>query len=101
MNFFGPYLDMWKNYADFKGCTTVRGYWMAVLVNFIITTALGIIGIEIIAGLYSLAVLIPGLAICVRRLRDAGFHWSAILLPLIPLVGWIILIVKLCRASKG
>ena len=100
MNFFGPYLDMWKNYANFADRTTVRGYWMAFLVNVIISTALGIIGIEILAGLYSLATLIPGLAICVRRLRDAGFHWTAILLPLIPLVGWIILIVKLCRDSK-
>ena len=100
MNFFGPYLDMWKNYANFADRTTVRGYWMAFLVNFIVSSALGIIGIEILTGLYGLATLIPGLAICVRRLRDAGFHWSAILLPLIPLVGWIILIVKLCRASK-
>ena len=100
MNFFGPYLDMWKNYANFGGSTTRRGYWMAVLVNLIVGIILGITGIEILAYLYSLATLIPGLAMCVRRLRDAGFHWTAILLPLIPAVGWIILIVKLCLRSK-
>ncbi len=100
MNFFGPYLDMWKNYANFGGRTTVRGYWLAVLVNIIVSTIISFIGIEILSGIYGLAILIPGLAICVRRLRDAGFHWTALLLYFIPLVGWIILIVKLCRASK-
>ena len=100
MNFFGPYLDMWKNYANFGGRTTVRGYWLAVIVNLIVSTIISFIGIEILSGIYGLAILIPGLAICVRRLRDAGFHWTALLLYFIPLVGWIILIVKLCRASK-
>ena len=80
MNFFGPYLDMWKNYANFGGRTTVRGYWLAVLVNFIVGTIISFIGIEILSGIYGLAILIPGLAICVRRLRDAGFHWTALLL---------------------
>ena len=91
------YLDMWKNYANFSGTTSVRGYWMATLFNIIISTIAGFI--PIVNYIYPLAVLIPGLAIAVRRLKDAGKSWTAILLPLIPLVGSIILIIKLCKPS--
>ena len=93
------YLDMWKNYANFSGTTSVRGYWMAFLFNVIASTALGFIPIPVVSYIYTLAALIPGLALTVRRLRDAGKSWTAIFLGLIPLVGSIILIVKLCRPS--
>ncbi len=99
MSFFNEYINMWKNYVNFKDRTTVRGYWMAFLVNFIVSFVLGIIGIDILISLYSLATLLPSLAICVRRLRDGGNGWGWIFISLVPLVGWIILIVKLCKAS--
>ena len=38
------YLDMWKNYANFSGRTSVRGYWMAFLFNFIASAVFSIIG---------------------------------------------------------
>ena len=99
MSFFHGYIEMWKNYANFKGRTSVRDYWMAVLVNFIIGTVLGFIGIELISSLYGLAVLIPGIAVCIRRLRDAGKAWGWIFISLVPVVGFIILIVMLCKKS--
>lgn len=99
MKFFAEYINMVKNYANFKDRTTVRGYWMAFLVNVIISAILSIIGIEWLAGLYSLALLVPGLGICVRRLRDAGYRWTWIFISLIPLVGWILLILKLVKPS--
>ena len=97
------YLDMWKNYANFSGKTSVRGYWMAFLFNIIASTIISLIGtipaLAFLAGLYSLAALIPGLAITIRRLRDAGQGWGWIFISLVPLVGVIILIVKLCKPS--
>ena len=99
MSFFHGYIEYWKNYANFKGRTTVRDYWMAFLVNFIIGTILGIIGIEILTSIYGIATIIPGLAICVRRLRDAGKGWGWIFISLVPVVGFIILIVMLCKKS--
>lgn len=99
MEIINAYVDMWKNYANFSGRTTVGGYWWAYLASLIVSLVIGILGIELLATVYSLAAFIPGIALTVRRLRDAGKHWSAILLPLIPLVGAIILIVKLCRPS--
>ena len=90
-------LDMWKNYANFSGKTSVRGYWMATLFNIIISTAVGFI--PVVSYIYSQAIIVPSLAITVRRLKDAGKSWTAIFLNLIPLVGSIILIVKLCKPS--
>ena len=98
-NIINNYVDMWKNFANFSGRTNVGGYWWAALAHFIVSAILAVIGVEILTTVYSLATLIPCLSLTVRRLRDAGKHWSAIFLSLIPLVGSIILIVKLCRPS--
>ena len=98
-NIINCYVDMWKNFANFSGRTNVGGYWWAYLANFIVGIILALIGVEILSNVYTLVALIPGIALTVRRLRDAGCHWSAIFLPLIPLVGAIILIVKLCKPS--
>ena len=97
------YIEMWKRYADFGGCTTVRGYWMAFLFNaiigYVLGFVLGLIGLGFLSYIYTLAALIPGLAITVRRLRDGGCHWANIFWPALPLVGTIILIIKLCKKS--
>ena len=98
------YMDMWKNYANFTGRTSVRGYWMAFLVNFAVGAVISILvaiipALAIVSTLYSLAALVPGLAIAVRRLIDAGYRWVHVLLGFIPLVGFIILIVLLCKPS--
>jgi len=103
------YLDMWKNYANFKGRTSVRGYWMAFLFNFLATLVCTAAGFLLMRGgapvnlpqyLYMLAALVPGLAVTVRRLRDSGRSWTCIFFALIPLAGAVILIVFLCAASE-
>ena len=97
------YLNMWKNYANFSARTTVRGYWMAFLFNiiagFIIGFIAGLIGLDFLAYLYSLAIFIPGLALSVRRLRDAGKTWVYMFIVLIPIVGIILYIITLCKPS--
>jgi uncharacterized membrane protein YhaH (DUF805 family) len=91
------YVDMWKNFANFSGRTTVAGYWWAYLVNFIVSTVIGFI--PYVGFIYGLVAIIPGLAITVRRLNDAGKHWAWIFISLVPLAGAIILIVMLCKPS--
>ena len=95
---------MWQNFANFSDRTDRRGYWMAFLINFIIGLVLSAIvailpKLAFISTIYGLAVLIPSLAICVRRLRDAGKHWAWIFIPFVPIVGWIILLIMLCKPS--
>ena len=83
------YLKVLKQYADFKGRARRQEYWMFFLFNMIISisfTVLAIVtGISTLASLgsiYSLAVLIPGIAVAVRRVHDTGKSGWFILIPL-------------------
>lgn len=91
------YLEVLKKYADFSGRARRKEYWMFTLVNFIIMVLLvileGLLGIVgVISGLYSLAVLIPTIAVAVRRLHDTGRSGWWFLLVFIPLAGLILLV---------
>lgn len=97
------YIEMWKNYFNFGGKSNVREFWMAILFHVIASFVVGLVAsilkMGLLTGLYSLAVIIPVLALQVRRLRDAGKGWGWIFITLVPLVGAIIYIVMLCKPS--
>lgn len=100
------YIDAFKNYANFSGRATRTQYWMFVLFNFIIslvlsfvlTMTIGDIG-NVLYAIYGLAVLIPSLAISVRRLHDTNRSGWWILISLVPLIGSIWLLILLCLDS--
>ena len=99
------YINVLKKYAVFQGRARRKEYWMFTLVNFIIACVLSLltrfIGIfGILSFVYSLAILIPSIAVCVRRLHDIGKSGWWFLLILIPLVGSIILLVWYCMDSQ-
>ena len=98
-NIINCYVDMWKNFANFSGRTNVGGYWWAYLANLIVGLVLSMIGVEFLITVYYLASLIPTLSIAVRRLRDAGKGWGWLFITLVPLVGWIIFIIMMCKPS--
>ena len=112
------FVNMFKNYANFTSRTTRRGFWMAVLFLFtagvIVSFVEGLLGLGSITELapnvyltisgpigiiFGLAILVPGIAIEVRRLRDAGLPWQNLFYVFIPIAGMIILIVKFCKPS--
>ncbi len=100
MGFFDWYMKCVKgHYADFEGRARRTEYWMFVLVNFIIAVVLGLIGrvihLPVISTLYALAVLVPGIAVGVRRLHDTGRSGWWLLIALIPVIGTIWVIVLL------
>lgn len=105
MNYYAICL---KKYAEFAGRARRKEYWMFVLVNFLIAIAIsiggGILGLEegtaVISGLYSLAVLVPGIAVTVRRLHDTGRSGWWMLIALIPIAGPIAMLIFLCGVSK-
>ncbi|MGP0587489.1 DUF805 domain-containing protein [Paenibacillus timonensis] len=101
------YLKVLKNYVGFQGRARRKEYWMFVLFNIIAAFVLGFIGglinqaFGLILGyVYGLAVLLPSLAVAVRRLHDTGRSGWMLLLSLIPLVGSIIVLVFLCMDSE-
>lgn len=90
--------DFWKNYVNFSGRTRRAGFWYPWLCLVIINIVLGIIdGIlfqaSILSGIFSLAVLIPGISLSTRRLHDIGKSGWWYLIAFIPLIGGILLII--------
>jgi uncharacterized membrane protein YhaH (DUF805 family) len=96
------YTTVLKKYAVFTGRARRKEFWMFVLFNVIISFVLGIVdgvaglnknGFGVLGAIYTLAVLIPGIAVSIRRLHDTDRSGWMLLLGLIPLVGAIILLV--------
>lgn len=86
------YLNVLKNYVQFSGRARRTEYWVFSLISFIITIALSLLN-ENLATLYTLAVLLPSLAVLVRRLHDTNRSGWWLLIALIPVIGGIVLIV--------
>lgn len=105
------YLAVLKNYAGFSGRARRKEYWMFALFNIIfvavavildnlVGTAIDGIGYGLFYFLYLLAVLIPSLAVAVRRLHDVGKSGWMILIGLIPIIGAIWLLVLYVSDSQ-
>ncbi len=87
-----------RKYAEFTGRASRPEFWWFVL--FVLTVSLGLNALSNgLASAWGFAILLPLLAVSVRRLRDAGFAWPMIFLGLIPLVGFIILTVLYAQRS--
>ena len=98
------YLEVLKKYAVFEGRARRTEYWMFFLINIIIAFAIGFIegllGSPGVVGIiYSLGVLIPGIAVAVRRLHDTDRSGWWLLIGFIPLIGAIVLLIFLVQDS--
>ena len=111
------YKNFFKGYADFTGRATRSDFWWVWLMNSILFLPLyifyfqmawndavetdTILGVAIISIYMILAIVLftPSLAVKVRRLRDAGFHWAFIFLHFVPM-GGIALLVLLAMPTK-
>ena len=80
-----------KKFADFSGRARRREYWFYTLFSFLVQIVLG--WIPVIGWLLSVALVVPGIAVSVRRLHDIGKSGWSLLLLLIPIIGAIILII--------
>jgi uncharacterized membrane protein YhaH (DUF805 family) len=95
------YIGVLKKFKVFTGRSDRREFWMFVLYNFIVGFVLGILSsipalgwiFRIVSVLFTLAIIVPGIAVGIRRLHDTNRSGWFLLLSLIPLVGAIILIV--------
>ena len=106
------YLKVLKQYADFNGRARRKEYWMfflfnmifaalASLIDYSVGTANFVSGSGLFQNIYSLVVLVPGLAVAVRRLHDVGKSGWMLLIAIIPLIGAIWLIVLMCTDSNA
>lgn len=98
------YLTVLRKYVDFSGRARRKEYWIFFLISFLASVVLQFVGSlfnagGMLSGLYSLAVLLPGVAVSIRRLHDTSRSGWMALLGLIPFVGWIILLVFAAQDS--
>jgi uncharacterized membrane protein YhaH (DUF805 family) len=91
-------------YVTFSGRARRSEYWWFVLFNSLIGLAATLIDDALNTGVFSLVVglglLLPGLAVGVRRLHDSGHSAWWLLIALVPLAGAIVLLVFLCTDSE-
>lgn len=84
------YLMVIKNYAGFNGRARRKEYWMFALFSTIISIVLTIIdkatGVNFISTIYSLAVLVPSIAVGIRRMHDVNKSGWYILIPIYNLI---------------
>ena len=95
-----------SNYVNFSDRACRSEYWFWTLFVVIADlVALGIdaaIGIQVVSGLFGLAVLLPGIAVAIRRLHDLDRTGWWLFIWFIPIVGWIILLIWFCtRGTDG
>lgn len=88
-----------NKYCDFNGRASRSEYWWWALFTFLVGCVCGAIGNQWLTGIVNLALLLPGLGLCVRRLHDISKSGWWVFLAFIPLVGAIILIVWFCKPS--
>lgn len=105
------YLEAFKKYATFEGRARRKEYWFFALFNFLILIVLSVVdmglgsfseeaGIGLLSGLFCLGILLPSIAVTVRRLHDTDRSGWWILINFIPLIGAIVLLVFACLDSQ-
>jgi uncharacterized membrane protein YhaH (DUF805 family) len=87
-------------YADFNGRATKSEFWWWVLFVFLATVAANVLS-EKLGALVSLGTLLPYLAVTARRLHDTNRSGWWQLIGIIPVIGWIILIVWCVQDSAS
>ncbi len=105
------YLKVLKNYVGFSGRARRKEYWMFVLFSIIISLVLGLVDgmlgtttwnqIGLLGGIYTVAVLLPSIAVGVRRLHDIDKSGWWMLLLFIPLIGAIVVLVWAVMEGTG
>lgn len=100
MNFGSAIAAGFKKYSDFTGVSSRSEFWWFQL--FLVLVSAGASAISETLGLVLfLAVIVPYLAIGVRRLRDAGLPWGLLFLGLVPVLGTVTLVVLWVQPTKA
>ncbi len=99
MNMIEAVKAVFSKYATFEGRARRAEYWWFVLFSFIIAVVLNLINPGLLGGIWSLATLLPSLAVGARRLHDTDRSGWWLLIGFIPVIGLIVLIVFF--ASRG
>lgn len=103
IDMLNSYKKMWSNGLNFKGKSSRKDFWLVWLLNSIIMIILSFIGyeynLEILEIVYSIIITIPVLALTIRRLHDTNTTGWFLLWTIIPVIGTIIVLFRLCEKT--
>ena len=99
MTFVDSIKTCFNKYATFDGTASRSEYWWFFLFNIVGPMAVSLVS-HTLGGLLALATLLPGIAVGARRLHDTDRSGWWQLISLVPLIGWIVLIVFLVQDSR-
>lgn len=69
------YIDMWQRIFQFEGRTSREGYWIPMVINWVVGLLVGLIFSDLIVTIYNIALTVATFTLTCRRLRDASFQW--------------------------
>ncbi|HCD7551670.1 TPA: DUF805 domain-containing protein [Citrobacter farmeri] len=101
------YINVLRNYVGFGGRARRKEFWMFILVNIIFAFVLGVLdkmfgwqragGEGILTTIYAILVFLPSWAVQFRRLHDTDRTAWWLLLLIIPVIGWLVIILFSCQ----
>ena len=104
MEWFNWVEQVLRNYAQFNGRSRRKEYWYFMLFYYCVVFAFSLLSVLtfgwILLQLFLMAMLIPSLAVTVRRLHDVGKSGAWILVGLVPIFGWVVMVIWLCQDSQ-
>lgn len=102
------YLKVLKNYTGFTGRARRKEYWMFLVINMAISLVLqivlGMISPElmlIVVGLYTLGIILPSIAVVIRRLHDINKSGWWMFISMVPLIGGIWFLVLMAKEGDS
>jgi uncharacterized membrane protein YhaH (DUF805 family) len=98
MPLIDAYRSAWSRSFEYEGRSNRADFWWFVLANLIVSVIIALISAKL-QTVYTVASLLPGIPLAVRRLRDMGKAWPWLFIGLIPIIGAIWLIVLYCQPS--
>lgn len=103
--FINAFKQMFIRWKDFDGKSTLVEFWYAVIIHVVVSAVFQLLAaiapfFNYIYGIYGLVILVPTIALGVRRLHDVGEKGTYMLWFLLPIVGWVFVILKWVKPSK-
>lgn len=100
MTFSESIQTCFSKYADFNGTATRSEFWWFTLFCWVASMLINFFGGSIASTVFSLATLLPSIAVGARRLHDTDRSGWWLLISLVPFIGAIVLIVFLVQESR-
>jgi uncharacterized membrane protein YhaH (DUF805 family) len=114
MSFGAAIASFFSKYATFSGRARRSEFWYAVLFTTLVSVAIStafpgsvmyvnevaIQQASVPSNLWQLAIFVPSIALSVRRLHDVGRKGTYYLFVLLPIVGWILLLIQFLKDSQ-